>query len=53
MDFIVSKYLICMAALLLKMSAVCLISFAESTSAFADKTFDSILIQSYQLTFSP
>jgi hypothetical protein len=37
----VYKYLICIAALLLNISAVCLINFADSTFAFAVIIFDS------------
>jgi len=37
----VSKYLICIAVLLSKISAASLINFADSTSAFAEINLDS------------
>lgn len=39
--FNVSRYLICIAEGVLKISAASLINFAESTSAFAEIIFDS------------
>lgn len=42
--FKVSRYLICIADCVLRISAASLISFAESTSAFAAMTFDSPIL---------
>ncbi len=46
--FRVSKYLICMAAFVFNSSAACLMSFADSTSAFAEM----ILLSASLLSFA-